>query len=367
MENEEIRYSLPDGLVDDDVKVADEKALKLDKFKQAQKEKEEFKKTPEYKKQFWQRMLKIFAIITVLAFIRALGTYMFIVPNGFAPGGFSGIASIIYNAILPSNPELANKWFNPAITSLVMNIPFLILSFKILDRKFAIRTIFAVVVYSLWMEMFYLVDFPYFVASNSESGLNLLAAAAGGAACGVCLGFILRKNACLGGTDIIGKIIYKYNPIADVQWLILACDMVIVLASGALGFMDFDVHTATANEITTAILSPILYSAISLIVTTEVADVIQSGLQSSIVFNIISDKHEEIAFEITSKTHRGVTVVKAIGQYTGVEHDMLVCVARKKQISHIKALIAKVDPNAFVYITKAREVSGRGFSNYSGQ
>lgn len=308
---------------------------------------------------------KFILIITVLAFIRAITNYVFIIPNGFAPGGINGVASIIYNAVLPFNPKLANSWFNPAVTGFVLNIPLLIAAFLILDKRFAINTLIAVGIFSLWMGIFSIVDLPVYKASNTESGLNLLAAAAGGAGAGVCLGFILRQNSCMGGTDIVGKIIYKYNPVADVQWLILGCDCVIVVASGALGFIGLD-KGAEATTVMTAFLSPILYSFISLVVGTEVADVIQSGLQSSIVFNIISDKHDEISSIITEKTHRGVTVVKATGFYTGVEHDMLVCVAHKKQVNQIKDIIKECDPSAFVYITKAREVTGKGFSNYSG-
>lgn len=307
---------------------------------------------------------KLFIILAILSFIRAITNYVFIVPNGFAPGGINGVASIIYNAVLPFNEKLANGWLNPAVTAFILNIPLLIAAFIILDKKFALYSLVGVALFSLWMGLFSLVDMPVYKASSSESGLNLLAAAAGGAGAGVCLGFILKYNASMGGTDILGKIIYKYNPFTDVQWLILFCDCAIVVASGALGFIGLD-KGASETVIMTALLSPILYSFISLIIGAEVADIIQSGLQSSIVFNIISDNHEEIAKQITEKTPRGVTVVKAVGYYTGVEHDMLVCVVRKKQINQIKNIIKDCDPFAFVYITKAREVTGKGFS-YSG-
>lgn len=309
--------------------------------------------------------LKLILVLAVLTFIRALGNYVFIVPNGFAPGGFTGVASIIYNAVLPFNKPLADSWFNPAVTSFLLNVPLIIAAFFILDKKFTFYTVIAVGMYSLWMGMFSLVNFPLYKASSPDSALNLLAAAAGGASCGICLGFILRYNSCMGGTDIIGKIIYKFNPVADVQWLILGCDLVIVVASGALGFIGLDLNNADPTTITTSVLSPILYSTISLVVATEVADVIQSGLQSSLVFNIISDKHQEISIEITEKLHRGVTVVKAVGFYTGVEHDMLVCVVKKKQINQVKDIIYSYDPNAFVYITKAREVAGQGFTYHT--
>lgn len=304
---------------------------------------------------------KLVFVLNILAFIRSFATYMFVVPNGFAPGGITGVASIIYNAVLPFNPQLASTVFNPAVTSMVLNIPLFIASFFLLDKRFCVNTIITVGLHSLWMGVLDVVDFPVFKAADASSALNLLAAAAGGVGSGVCLGFILRHNSCMGGTDIVGKLIYKFNPVADIQWLILACDLVVVMASGTLGLIGLD-FSLGAEVITTSVLSPILYSAISLFVGAEIADVIQSGLQSSIVFNIISDKHDEISVAINEQLHRGVTRVHASGTYTGIEHDMLVCVVRKKQVNQVKEIIFSIDPEAFMYITKAKGVTGKGFS-----
>jgi uncharacterized membrane-anchored protein YitT (DUF2179 family) len=244
---------------------------------------------------------------------------------------------------------------------MVLNVPLFIASFFLLDKKFCLYTIIAVGLHSLWMGVLDIVDFPVYKAIGSASALNLLAAGAGGVGSGVCLGFILRYNSSMGGTDIIGKLIYKFNPVADVQWLILACDIVVVIASGTLGLIGLD-FSLGAEVITTSVLSPILYSAISLLVGAEIADVIQAGLQSSVVFNIISDKHDEIAVAINEKLHRGATRVHATGSYTGVQHDMLVVVVRKKQINQVKEIIFTIDPDAFMYMTKAKGVTGKGFS-----
>ncbi|MEG1528911.1 MAG: YitT family protein [Clostridia bacterium] len=304
---------------------------------------------------------KFYAILVVLAFIRAIFTYVFIIPNGFAPGGLSGLSSLIYNAVLPFNAQLAETVFNPGVTTFVLNIPLLVAALILLNKRFTLNTLLVVGVYSAFMGVFSAVNFPQYTPPDGDTGIMLLAAVAGGAGCGVSLGLMLRSNMSMGGTDIIGKIIYKYNPANDVQWWIFACDCVIVLASGGLGFINLDMSLG-ATAITTAVLSPILFSFISLVVTSEVADVIQSGLQSSIVFNIISSNPEVIAEEITNKLHRGVTLSKGVGYYTGEEHEILVCVVRKKQVNLVKNIVAAADPNAFLYITKAREVTGKGFT-----
>ena len=307
------------------------------------------------------KFLKLFVILNLLSFIRAFSMHTFVIPNGFAPGGISGIASILYNAILPSNPTLAKTWFSPALVSWVLNIPLFIASFFCLDKKFCLHTMITVGLMSFWLWFFEYIGSPYFIASTEESAYNLLAAVASGVCTGISLGFLLRHNSSMGGTDIIGKLIYKKNPVADVQWLIIGCDALIVMASGILGILSIE-KGQDFQTIIPSILSPIFYSAISLFVCAETADVIQSGLRASIVFNVISDHRDEIAKAISERMHRGVTMVHATGFYTGLEHNMLVCVVRKKQINQVNDIIREFDPEAFVYITKAKDVSGRGFT-----
>lgn len=310
------------------------------------------------------RGTKFYLFLAALALVRALSAYVFIVPNGFAPSGITGLSSLLYNAVLPFNAHLADTVFNPAITALVLNIPLFIAAFVVLDKKFAFNTMFCVVIYSVFMGVFDIVDMPQY-AAGTDNGIKLLASLAGGALAGISLGFMLRYNTSLGGTDVIGKLIYAKNPISDVQWLIFMCDAVIVIASGGLGFIGLDMSHGT-NVILTAVLSPIIFSFLSQLTTSQVADVLQSGFQSSLVFNIISDKHDEIAEHITREMHRGVTIMSGVGYYTGEEHKVLVCVVRRKQINTVKRIVQENDPAAFTFITKAREVKGNGFNNQPG-
>ena len=101
-----------------------------------------------------------------------------------------------------------------------------------------------------------------------------------------------------------------------------------------------------------------------MLVSSQIADQITAGLQSSIVFNIISDRPNEIAQQLVQRLHRGVTISKGIGFYTGKEHEVLTCVTSKRQINKVKDIIAETDPSAFTFITKAHEVRGNGFRRF---
>lgn len=310
-------------------------------------------------KKTFVKYVGFYGLLSVLAFLRALGTYVFIVPNAFAPGGFGGIASIIYNVVGEFDERLAETWFNPAVTVFVLNIPVIIAAFVALNRRYAINSTICVALYAGFMGLFSLVDFPVFVGEGLDSGVTVLAAIAGGVVCGVSLGGMLLTNSSAGGTDIIGKIAYEKNPDVNVQWQIFIFDSVVVLFSGAMGLLETE--GLDPNTIFTNVATPILYSFITLFVTSEVADVITNGLQSSVVFNIVTSKPEELSALIVDKLHRGATKLKGEGIYTHAERDVLVCVVKRRQSTHLKKLIKSVDPDSFVFITKAKEVNGFGF------
>jgi len=316
----------------------------------------------EFSNQNAYHFFKYAITLIFLASIRSLTTYVFIVPNGFAPGGVGGISSVIYNiAVLlePDNKTLLTI-LDPGITTLVMNLPFIIAAFFVLSKKFAVNTFFVVGCYSAVMFLLGKINFPQFYVFG-QPGFQVLAALAGGVCTGFCLGMMLKNNMSMGGTDILGKIIHKHNSAAGAQWWILACDAIVATFSGVLGVIKLDFNTVTGSEALVSILSPILFSFISLVSASLTADVLQSGFQSSIVFNIITDKSDEISKVISEKLHRGVTMSTAIGYYTKSEHKILTCVVSKRQIATVKKIIHECDPLAFTYIVKAHEVAGKGF------
>lgn len=307
---------------------------------------------------------KFLILMVILAFVRALAAYLFINPNGFAPGGVGGIAAIIhYAAERSTNPtilKLSSSLFDPGIFTIILNVPLIIAAFCVLEKKFAINTTIAVLFYSGFVYMLGAVKCPQYYA-NGNYGLMLIAALAGGAIAGVSMGFMLRQDLSIGGTDIIGKILYTHNPAAHAHWWIMICDCVVAVASGFLGLIGLD-KSAGATAILTSMLSPVLYSFISLFTQSKVCDIVESGLLSSLVFTIITDKSDAIAHELSVQLHRGVTITKSVGYYTGKEHNVIICVTSKKQVNRVKDIVKACDPQAFMYITQAGEVSGKGFT-----
>ena len=178
------------------------------------------------------KYLAYYGGLATLTFIRALGTYIFIVPNGFAPGGISGLASIIYNAVLPFNPQIANTWLNAGITVFYMNIPLLIIAYFKLNKVFVLNTSLCVALYAFFMWILGVAKVPVFQSSDMESGFMLVAALAGGVMIGISMGIMLLSNMSMGGTDIVGKVMYEKNPVVNAQWFIFLSDIIVVIAFG---------------------------------------------------------------------------------------------------------------------------------------
>ena len=280
-----------------------------------------------------------YSLLLLFALLRAIASYVFIVPNAFAPGGIGGIASIVYNVVDIYNHRLA--------------------AFLTLNKRFALNTTIIVLGYSGFMALFSAVKFPVFKGNDMESSLTILSAIAGGVISGVALGGSLLTNSSSGGTDILGKITNKKKPDFNTSWLIFAFDSIVVLFSGVVGLITS--KGLGPDETFVKVASPVFYSFITLFITSEVADVITTGMQSSVVFNVISDKAEELGDAIVQILHRGATIVRGEGVYTNAERKMLICVVKKRQSALLKQIIRDVDPDAFMYINKAKEVNGSGF------
>lgn len=316
-------------------------------------------------------LVKFYAYMVLLSFIRAFFTYVFLEGNSFAPGGLSGfallISELIQKTVGVSHPErtmnVAYQLFtNAGFLIFLLNLPLLIPAFILLNKKFAFNTFICVSLFGGMMALFahlHQIDkFPKFNISANENTVKLLEAIVGGAGAGISLGLMLRSNTSMGGTDIVGKIIYKYNPSADAQWWIFACDCLIVLLAGSFGVIKIKKGVVGIDNQLMEVFSPIIYSFISLIATSKVADIIQSGFQTSIVFHIISSKEEEIADELILNVKRGVTIIHGTGHYSKSERNVLLCVVKRRQINLVKTAILRLDPGAFMYLTKATEVNG---------
>lgn len=283
-----------------------------------------------------KNLLLTAALVLAASFVRAAGVHCFIVPNAFAPGGITGIGSLV--EFMTSNESHAG--FSAGYTILILNIPLLIIAFLFLGRKFAVLTAIATILSSVLTVVFQRIDFYVYTDER------ILAAAAGGIFTGLSLALMLKAGGTMGGTDIIATFIQRKHSATNVAWFIFALDSTVVI--GSLFFFK--------NGLTPAILS-----FIEMFSSSKMCDVITSGSKSAIKFEIVTTKPQELSDAILKRLERGVTKLDAVGMYTDEPRAVLVCLIRRRQVSEFRKLIKAIDPDAFAYMSQASEVLGLGF------
>lgn len=77
---------------------------------------------------------------------------------------------------------------------------------------------------------------------------------------------------------------------------------------------------------------------------------------------IITGRAEAVAKRILSDLGRGVTAMQGKGMYTGSERTILICALTVTEAHNLKAAVAKEDAQAFVIVSPAQEILGRGFN-----
>ena len=268
------------------------------------------------------------AILIILgSMIMAIGTALFLLPNQLSSGGFSGVATIPYYFF---------KW-PVGITIIVLNIPCFILTSLRLGKEVFLKSLLGTASLSFFIDFF-----DKYQALTSD---KFLACIYGGIIIGFGTSIILKANASTGGSDLVSYIIRSYKPTLSTSNLIVG----------------FDVLVITLNVIFFKKLEIGLYSAIAIYLMGKVIDIVFEGIGFSKIVYIVSEKYDKISKRILEELKRGTTGIYSKGMYKSSERIMLMCIVSRREVSKIKTIVNKIDKQAFLVISNAREVYGKGF------
>lgn len=287
---------------------------------------------------------KDYLLIVIGAIIAAAGINIFMVPYKIAPGGVSGIATVIY--------YLSGEKFPVGVTMLVFNIPLFILGYRFIGKNFIIKTFVGTVLLSTIIDTTqpigtYLVD--RFLLNPEIPDYNpdiLLYSMFGGFLLGAGLGLVFKSGATTGGTDLAARIVNKYVPALTIGQTLLLIDCGVILFA-AVTFKSFQLA---------------LYAIVALYISSKIIDVILEGGSFAKALFIISDMPEVIAPRIMQELDRGVTALKGTGMYTNSDKQVLFCVVHRGQLIRLKTIVNEIDEKAFIILTDIREVLGEGFN-----
>lgn len=303
----------------------------------------EFQTMSEQSKQAGNKFARLLwsavAPIIFSGIIRALGIYIFVTPNSFAPGGINGIA-----VLLEYVTSWSSGWF-----LLMLNVPLFFVAFFLLGKREAILSTASMLLSSGLLILFSMIpSFPNY-GGDDVIAHKLLGALASGLFLGAALAIMLKSCGTSGGTTVLASLVNKKYRNVSVSALTSAFDACVVFAS---------IFVYDSGGSFTEILDPVLLALVSLFITSKICDLILQGFKVAYRFEIVTNNPDEIAKEIMEKTHHGVTELPAVGMYSHSEHKMLVCIIRKRQIAEIQRIIRQY-PDTFASFTPTSEVYGK--------
>lgn len=274
-------------------------------------------------------LLKNNGIWIVGCSLYAIAVNSFVVPNDIAQSGVTGLAVFF------------NHLFHVPVgaTNFALNVPLLIMMWLFLGKKLVART--------LWVTALLSIALDAFAFMPDYSGDKILASLFCGLLQGAGLGIIMITGATSGGTDIVARLVHKRFPHITVGSVVMFADAAIV----------------AANMILLGSINSGLYAIIMIFVSTRVIDSLIYGTGNGKMLMIVTEKPDEVAKAIVSSQRRGVSVVPAKGAYTGKDKGILICVARKSEVSGIMKIIKAADDKTFIIVSEANEILGEGFKH----
>lgn len=266
--------------------------------------------------------------IIIGAFLMAVSTALFLLPNQLSTGGISGISTILY--------YLCN--YPVGLTMLLINVPLFVIAMVKVNKRLFFKSILGTVLLSVFIDLL----------ENLSPITNdrFLACIYGGIIMGIGTAIILKAGASTGGTDLLSYVIRAYNNKFKSSRVIIIADTIIIFFN-IIFFKEIEIG---------------LYSVIAIYLMGKMIDIIFEGIYFTKIMFIISEKYEEISKEIGILVKRGSTGIYSKGMYSGKQNVMLFCVASRKEVAEIKQIIKQIDKNAFIVTTDAIETLGKGFS-----
>lgn len=255
---------------------------------------------------------------------------VFTIPNDIAPGGVSGLATVLAHV----TPIRVSVW------ALIMNIPLLIAA----QRRLGTRTLVYTLLSTLLLSAFIEIGERFGPKYTTDP---LLASLMGGAVSGAGMGLLFIRGISTGGTDLLALILRKLLPNVSAGTLLLFVDATVVLVA-VLVFRDFDVA---------------IYSAVTILISSKLIDTITQGVDYAKVVYVVTARGDEVSRALNENTERGTTVIPAFGGYTGEGKQIVMTVTRRRVLSQTLQLIRRTDPKAFVFVTDSTEVRGEGFKS----
>lgn len=272
-----------------------------------------------------KQLISIFIGNVLIAFaISAL-----IVENGIIAGGVSGIGLSL------------SHYFGISLTTAVttLNIILFALGYFCVGKEFASKTLISTIIFPIILNFFESVT--YFRGLFTEPFIVCLLA---GSCVGLGIGLVMKANCSTGGVDVIAIVLSKKLQI-PVHVVLNVIDVSILLAQ-----MTFSEPTK------------IVYGIIIVTLTSTMLNKTLTMGTSLIQLTIMSDSYLDIRNYILNEADAGVTLLNSEKGYSKESTQIVLSIIPYQKLTSMKQQILKIDPTAFMIVSKVEEVGGRGFT-----
>lgn len=277
----------------------------------------------------WQSLFSVssivYSVLGVLSAMIALEGFM--LPNHFLDGGVTGISILV--------EEILDVPFT--ILLVVFNIPFLYLGYKKIGKTFAVRALFAIVLLTVLM---------HFIEIPPVTEDKVLIAVFGGFFIGLGIGLVIKGGGVLDGLEIIAFYTTRNSGFTTGE-IILAFNALIYLGAAFV----FSVETA-------------MYSFLVYFAAMKTSDYVVDGFEEFTALSIISKDCDLVKSLIVNQFGKAITVYKGergyLPQSFNIKHDcdIVMTIVTRLEIHRIKEATLKIDPNAFFFVQRIKEVKG---------
>ena len=286
------------------------------------------------KRDFKNHILDILYAITA-GVIVGTAYHFFQNSNGFAPGGVGGLATITHHLL-----QDRVSW---SVLMIAFNLPIFVLVSAFINKKLGVILSLYMVVQSFIPRLYELLEWmPYCLANNEEDFNIVFACIATGVISGFGFSLMLKRFGASGGTYGISALIKKFKPEQNIAYVSFIMDTSVVL----IAFFVYGMR-----------ITPVICTLCNLFIANVIVDHGLSGIKNGYKFEIITTHPEQIAEELMTRLHRGVTEMQVHGMYSNTDKYMLVCIINKRQIGEMMKIIKKY-PDTFASFEKVNEVFG---------
>ena len=273
-----------------------------------------------------------FIMLTVAGTVNAFGITLFLMPVKLYDSGISG-ASMLLAQVTPDSLSLS-------VFLILLNIPLFLYGLRKQGGSFTICAIYTVAVYSVmsWL-ITDVLPIDVSIASPLAGTDLLLCALFGGVISGIGSGLAIRFGGAMDGIEVMAVIFAKRLGLS-VGSFVMVYNVVLYIICGAV------IHSWILP----------LYSIVTYAAALKTVDYIVDGLQREKAAMIITARPDEIKDELMKEFGCGMTLIKAMGGYSGEERTVLYFVVNRFQVMKMKGIVQKIDPLAYITLTEVADI-----------